>query len=112
MTAERPYIYAPVQCGHCYTSLDHDGDWLFCPACKITWGTSNPYDEDAEARFYYEDDEACGSDNLPSDRSGDIDGRPFTVSDSACWLPLGHTSKHDYGEDYEFGSREEIRQPS
>jgi hypothetical protein len=104
MSVDRPRIYAVIQCGHCYAALDHDGDWLYCSSCYITWGTDNPYDEDAEPRFYNEDDEPCRNEDAPAGRSGEVDGRAFTVSYSPCWLPLGHTSKHDYSEDYTFAA--------
>jgi len=88
---ELPYIYAPIQCGHCFTNLETDGESYTCPSCGIYWDTGNPYDEEAHVGFLDEDAEACGeppSSPAPREHGG------YRFWDDPCTLPTGHESRH------------------
>jgi hypothetical protein len=90
-----PNIYAPIQCGHCFSSLDYDEGWT-CEPCGLHWPDPNQY---AEVRPVFLDEEAepCGEEpeRDPHEHSG------FRFWYLPCNLPEGHKSNHHWPLEYE-----------
>lgn len=83
-----PGIYAPVECDHCFTSLDWD-EGFTCHQCGLYWPDPNPYSE-VEPEFLDDDAQPCGHSNGGNERTHD--GARFW--DGTCTLPEGHKSQH------------------
>lgn len=94
--AEMPGIYAPIECDHCFTSLNNDGDGMTCEPCGLYWPDPNPY-ADVTPVFLDEDAEPCGDDGGRNER--EHSGCRFW--DGPCNLPEGHESKHHHPIEFE-----------
>lgn len=82
-----PTVYVPTpECGHCYGSLEGDGDGYRCEACGLYW-SNDSMDDPAE---YLDDDaEPCGK--AGRDR---VEFEDKAFREHPCPLPKGHRSQH------------------
>ncbi len=87
-----PTVYVPTpECGHCYGSLEDDGDGYRCEPCGLYWS----YDSMDEPAEYLDDDaEPCGKSGrdrvaMPNDKNETVYYR-----EHPCPLPEGHRSQH------------------
>ncbi|AWY05438.1 hypothetical protein HOT42_gp89 [Microbacterium phage Metamorphoo] len=86
-----PAVYqTSPECGHCYTSLEDDGDGYSCPPCGLYWR----YDSmDDPAQFLDDEAEPCGREGQAR---VDLSNADVTAvyRELPCPLPAGHSSQH------------------
>ncbi|WP_427017827.1 hypothetical protein ACQCSX_04230 [Pseudarthrobacter sp. P1] len=100
-----PTIRVSIDCGACYAPVEHDGDQYVCFDCGLCWATDDVFD-DSPAAFLDEDATPCGE---PSGDRKHVDVQPFRTINgvvkewrewthvyTACNLPAGHTSTHEF----------------
>ena len=76
------------RCGACADELDHDGDVLYCEACRLDYPD---HTGDGAADYRHEDDEPCGE--PPDESDAAFYARvPYPMRLMPCALPAPHTS--------------------